>query len=93
MTATMTATMSATVTGTCPESRRSVQPQGLDRLVMVLGLALESWAQAHADRKAMARGRSPLAGLSDHERTMLYREATQLREQAIADRGRWHVIG
>jgi len=81
------------MTATCPESRRSVQPQGLDRLVMVLGLTLESWAQARADQKALARRRTPLSGLSDHEQSLLFREATELREQAIADRGRWHVIG
>jgi len=34
-----------------------------------------------------------LSALSDHEQSLLFREATQLREQAIVDRGRWHVIG
>jgi hypothetical protein len=89
------------MTATCPESRRSAQPQGLDRLVMVVGLALESWALSHADRKAlghadqkaMVRTRSPLSALSDYEQVSLYREATQLREQAYADRARWHVTG
>jgi hypothetical protein len=81
------------MTATCPESRRSVQPQGLERQVMILGLALESWAQHRADQKALARTRSPLSGLSRHEQQLLFREATLLREQAIADRGRWHVIG
>lgn len=85
--------MTVTMTATCPESRRSAQPQGLDRLVMVVGLALESWAQSHADQKAMVRARSPLSALSDHEQVSLYREATQLREQAYADRARWHVTG
>jgi hypothetical protein len=83
------------MTATRPESRRSVQPQGLDRLVMILGLALECWALDHADQKALTRtrARSPLSELSRHEQQLLFREATLLREQAIADRGRWHVIG
>jgi hypothetical protein len=62
-------------------------------MVMVLGVTLESWAQSRADRKALARERSPLAALSDHEQAMLYREATQVRDQTYADRARWHVIG
>jgi hypothetical protein len=60
---------------------------------MQVGMALESWAQGRADQKAMARTRSPLAGLSDHEQAKLFREATLLREQAYADRARWHVTG
>jgi hypothetical protein len=60
---------------------------------MLLGITLTEWAHGRADRRAMTRQRSPLAGLSDHEQAQLYREATALRDQAYSDRSRYHVIG
>ena len=67
--------------------------QGVDRLVMLAGTTMASWAQEHADRKAMARQSTPLGGLSDHERAQLYREATALRDKAYSARSLYHVIG
>jgi hypothetical protein len=91
----MTATTLAT-TLACPESpvaSRRARPEGVHRLAMILGLAMASWARNRADQKAMARSRHPLAALSDQERVELYREATQLREHAYANRSGWHVVG
>ncbi|MEX1078794.1 MAG: hypothetical protein WED09_06770 [Homoserinimonas sp.] len=80
----------------CPDSQaaaRRARPEGVHRLVMILGVTLANWARNRADQKAMVRTRHPLSALSDHERVELYREATRLRDQAYAGRGNWHVIG
>jgi hypothetical protein len=88
--------MSSTTAIPCPATQDRVNesgPQGIDRLVMLTGVTMTNWAQRRADRKAMARSSTPLAGLSDHERVQLYREATALRDGAYAELSRYHVIG
>ncbi|HEU4808571.1 MAG TPA: hypothetical protein VFT01_09935 [Homoserinimonas sp.] len=80
----------------CPDSRaaaRRARPEGVHRLVLVFGISLANWARNRADQKALARTRHPLSALSDSERVELYREASQLRDQAYAGRANWHVIG
>ena len=77
----------------CPDVTRETRPRGVERAVMLLGLAMTRWATERADTKAMSRHRSPLANLSDWERADLYREATALREAAYAERARYHAIG
>jgi hypothetical protein len=79
----------------CPDQRRAThraRPEGVYRLVLVVGMALSSWARSRADHKAMTRKPTPLAELSDHERMQLYREATELRDGAYASRALYHVI-
>lgn len=78
----------------CPEMTHRARPQGLERAVLLLGLAMTKWAREHADGRAMrAARRAPLAGLSDAERADLYRESTALREAALVQRVQWHAIG
>ena len=77
----------------CPDVTREAQLRGVERAVMLLGLAMTRWARERADAKAMSRRRSPLANLSDAERADLYREATALRDAAYAERARYHAIG
>ncbi len=80
----------------CPlatSTARRARPEGLERAVMLVGVAMTRWARERADVRAMKRRRSPLTGLSDSERAELYREASALREGMYADRARWHVIG
>lgn len=69
------------------------RPRGFERTVMLIGMAMTSWASERADSKEMRRRRSPLSNLSDAERADLYREATALRDAAYAERARWHAIG
>ncbi|MHA6694435.1 hypothetical protein [Homoserinimonas sp. A520] len=92
----MSSTTLDATTLACPDSRaatRRARPEGLHRLVLVIGMALASWARNRADQKAIARTRHPLSALSDSERAELYREASRLRDQAYASRANWHVIG
>lgn len=78
---------------------RRARPEGLDRAVMLAGLAITKWARQRADAKALRPRRSALfrlndlSGLNDSERAELYREATAIREAANAERARWHAIG
>jgi hypothetical protein len=88
--------MSSTTAIPCRETQDLAHvssPQGVNRLVMLVGITMTDWAQRRADRRAMARRSTPLALLSDHERVQLYREATALRDEAYSARARYHVIG
>jgi len=88
--------MSSTTAIPCPATQdltNESRPQGIDRLAILVGTTMTDWAQRRADRRAMARRSTPLALLSDHERVLLYREATALREETYAAQSSYHVIG
>ena len=85
--------MTATTAISCPTTTQRARPRGFERAVMLVGLALTRWGRERAESKLARQARHPLASLSDGERAAVYRESSELRDAAYAQRAQWHLLG